>query len=139
MKLYYTHITLSVSVFLIMFRERITLNYQLFIITLEFVISFQEFTSISNDAIFIDLSQKPLRASCLRITALDANIRDVTDVEVQVNGCGKNKPHACTDFNFWWYSVLIIFILFHQDFMNMRPHQKAVAEIAIRAFEEKSV
>ncbi|XP_052689815.1 uncharacterized protein LOC128167886 isoform X2 [Crassostrea angulata] len=48
----------------------------------------KEFTSISNDAIFIDLSQKPLRASCLRITALDANIRDVTDVEVQVNGCG---------------------------------------------------
>lgn len=55
----------------------------------------QEFTSISNDAIFVDLSQKPLRASCLRITALNANIRDVTDVEVQVNGCGKpeNKFH----------------------------------------------
>ena len=67
---------------------------------IKMISTFQEFTSISNDAIFVDLSQKPLRASCLRITALNANIRDVTDVEVQVNGCGKPEISLMIFFSF---------------------------------------
>ena len=49
----------------------------------------QSFFSLEGEDVIIDLTLRPLRVLCLKVTSLDADIRDVTDVTVKLKGCGK--------------------------------------------------
>ncbi|KAK3089255.1 hypothetical protein FSP39_002116 [Pinctada imbricata] len=51
----------------------------------------KRFFSMEGEDIVIDLTLRPLRVLCLKVTSLDADISDVNDVTVQLVGCGAEE------------------------------------------------